>query len=81
MCCAGCLQGQQSGPWAAYVDDAASLKTQLQHIFPSLQHILADITHVMRRFSETLTPKHCKIGGCASNQTWYMASKKHTLLR
>lgn len=44
------------------MDDAAALKKQLQDIFPSLQHIIADITHVMRRFSETLTPRHSQIG-------------------
>lgn len=50
------------GPRFAYVDDAAALKQQLHDIFPSLQRVIADITHVMRRFSETLTPKHCSIG-------------------
>lgn len=56
------LQVEECGPWAAYVDDPAALQAQLKGILPSLQHVLADITHVMRRFSETLTPQHCKIG-------------------
>jgi hypothetical protein len=65
------LQSEECGPWAAYVDDAAALQAQLKHIFPSLQHILADITHVMRRFSETLTAKHCAIGECSD--CWWCA--------
>ncbi len=61
------LQSEEFGPWAAYVDDAAALKKQLKDIFPSLQHIIADITHVMRRFSETLTPRHSQIGELPCN--------------
>jgi hypothetical protein len=68
------LQSEECGPWAAYVDDAAALQAQLKHIFPSLQHILADITHVMRRFSETLTAKHCAIGECSD--CWWCAMQE-----
>lgn len=57
-----CLQGDNCGPWAAYVDNPAEFKTHLKRLFPSLQHVIADITHVMRRFSETLTPHHPLIG-------------------
>lgn len=56
------LQSEECGPWAAYVDDAAGMEAQLKSLLPSLQHVIADITHVMRRFSETLAPKHYKTG-------------------
>jgi hypothetical protein len=38
------------------------MEAQLKSLLPSLQHVIADITHVMRRFSETLAPKHYKTG-------------------
>lgn len=57
------LQSEECGPWAAYVDDAAGMDAQLISLLPSLKHVIADITHAMRRFSETLTPRHYKTGG------------------
>jgi len=58
---AWCLQCDQPGPHTAYVDDVNACQA-LRDMMPSLQHIIADITHVMRRFNETLTPHHEKIG-------------------
>jgi hypothetical protein len=46
----------------AYVDDAASIKAQLMQLLPSLQQVIADITHVLRRYGETVTPHHSKLG-------------------
>ena len=51
-----------TGPTVAYVDDAASVKAQLTELLPSLQHVIADITHVLRRYGETVTPHHSKLG-------------------
>lgn len=51
-----------AGPTVAYVDDAASIKAQLMQLLPSLQQVIADITHVLRRYGETVTPHHSKLG-------------------
>jgi hypothetical protein len=60
------LQSETCGPWCAYVDDAAGSAAQLQSLFPSLQHVVADTTHVMRRYNETLHPRHYQAGAACT---------------
>jgi hypothetical protein len=45
-----------------YVDDPAAVKAQLQELLPSVRRVIADITHVLRRYAESCTPQHSKIG-------------------
>jgi hypothetical protein len=62
-------------PEHVYVDDAKAMQQQIQGMLPSVQRVIADIAHVMRRISETLTPRHGKAGksqarNCKSLGQW-----------